>query len=239
MDFCFKTIPSVLKEDEETGWKVYMLFSAASPLLKSLFCHVAVLSERKIIHPLHQHQEEEMILIFSGEVDNIVGEGDFPLNEKISRVKKGSLIYLSGHQPHTLRAVGPGPATILAFKWEGRSCNTDGDLLNVVIANPSEESGLSISPFLPGSRTRRLIETPTRYLKKLSVRIVEYEPGVSFGLHRDRYDLALVLLNGNMNMMGVKLKDPTALFVEAGTPHWMQNPDQSPTSLLVVEFHKD
>lgn len=181
MDFWIRTIPSVLEEDEETGWKVYMLFRGSSPLLKSLSCHVAVLSEGKMIHPLHQHQEEELILIFSGEVDNVVVEGDLPLVEKMNRLKKGALIYLADQQPHTLRAVGPGPATILVFKWEGNSCNTQGNLPNTVIVDPSEGSGLPHLPFLPGSPLTRLFEMPTRYLQKLSVRIVELEPGPDLG----------------------------------------------------------
>lgn len=239
MDYWIKTIPSVLEEDEDTGWKVYMLFSGASRLLKSLSCHVAVLSEGKMIHPLHQHPEEELILLFSGEVDNIMVEGDLPGVEKINRLKKESLIYLDGQQPHSLRAVGPGPATMLVFKWQGNSPNTKGDLPDMVIVDPSEGSGLSMSPFLQGSRMRGLFEVPTRYVRKMSVRIVELDPGAGFGKHKDTYDLALVLLSGHMDTMGVNLKVPTALFVTSGTPHWMWNSGQSPTSFLVVEFHKE
>ena len=84
-----------------------------------------------------------------------------------------------------------------------------------------------------------LFEAPTKYLQKLSVRITELEPGAGVGLHRDLYDLAIVLLNGHMDTMGAKLRQPAALYVTAGTPHWMSNPGQAPAIFLVLEFYKD
>jgi quercetin dioxygenase-like cupin family protein len=239
VNFWIKTIPSVLREDEETGWKVYMLFRSSSRLLKSLSCHVAVISEGKVPHPLHQHPEEELILVSSGEVDNIMAEGDLPRIERTDRLRKGALIYLPNHQLHTIRAIGPGPATLLVFKWEGHLQEKKDSLFNGMITDPWEGGGRSDLPFTNGYRFTRVFETPTNYLQKLSVRIAELEPGAGFGWHRDRYDLAIAMLNGPMDTMGVKLRDPAALFVTAGTPHWMLNPGQGTTSFLVVEFHKD
>jgi mannose-6-phosphate isomerase-like protein (cupin superfamily) len=239
VDFWIRTIPSVLEEDEETGWKVYLLFRASSRLLNSLSCHVGVISEGKIPHPLHQHPEEELILVSSGEVDNIMVEGDLPRIERTDRLRKGALIYLPSHQPHTIRAIGPGPATLLVFKWEGHSREKKDGLFNRVIVDPSERLERSNSSFKNGYRITTLFETPTNYLQKLTVRIAELEPGAGFGWHRDRYDLAVALLSGSMDTMGVKLRDPAALFVTTGTPHWMRNPGQGVTSFLVVEFHRD
>jgi len=180
-----------------------------------------------------------LILVSSGEVDNIMVEGDLSHIERTNRLRKGVLIYLPDHHPHTLRAIGPGPATLLVFKWEGHSREKKDGLLDGVIIDPSEGRGRSDSSFKNGSRITRLFETPTNYLQKLSVRIAELEPGAGFGWHRDRYDLAIAMLSGPMDTMGVKLRDPAALFVTAGTPHWMRNPGEGATSFLVLEFHKD
>ena len=239
MDFWVRTIPSTLEEDKETGWKVYMLFRASSRLIKGLSCHVGVISAEKIPHPLHQHPEEELILVSSGEVDHILSEGDRVRTESKEHLRKGAIIYIPSHHPHTIRASGPGPTTLLVFKWEGHSNNTRRDPVNGWIIDPFEGRSQPGPSFTNGFRAITLSEKPTHYLQKLRVRLAELEPGASIGWHRDRYDLAIGLLSGDMDTMGVRLEKPAALFITAGTPHWMGNPGKTNTTFLVVEFYRD
>ena len=111
MSFWIRTIPSLIEEDKNTGWKTYMLLKNASCFLENLSCHFAMLSEGKTPHPIHRHTEEKLFIIFSGTFEILTTEGYPSQRKKIARLKRGSVIYLPAHCPHTIRSFGPRPTS--------------------------------------------------------------------------------------------------------------------------------
>ena len=239
MGFWIRTIPSVLQEDEKTGWNIYMLFKGSAHFLRNLSCHVSVLSEGKIPHPLHQHAEEELIIILCGEVENIMTQGHPPYRKKTGRLKRGSVVYLSAHHPHTIRSIGPGPAKFIVFKWSGIVHNSKNDILRSFIFDQAEKNRLPTDQFKPGFKMGRLFETPTRYLRNLCASVHDLKMDVGVKPHKHAHDLVLVLMDGRINSMHVDISAPAVIFFPAGTPHWTKNVGQIATSSFVFEFHGD
>ncbi|KKL16994.1 hypothetical protein LCGC14_2489990, partial [marine sediment metagenome] len=138
MGFWIRAIPSILEENEKTGWNVYKLFNKSSCLIKNLSCHVGVLSEGKMPHPLHQHAEEELIVILCGEIEITIAQARQPYGKKQDRLKRGSVIYLSAHHQHTIRSIGPGPAEFLIIRWKGTINKLNDDISKSFVFNQSE-----------------------------------------------------------------------------------------------------
>jgi (S)-ureidoglycine aminohydrolase len=72
--------------------------------------HVTTLNPGLKSHEPHTHTPEEIILIVSGEVEMIVGEGKY-------KSYKGGLVFLDSKIPHNLTNIGTEPATYFAFQW--------------------------------------------------------------------------------------------------------------------------
>ncbi len=239
MGFWIRTIPSVLEEDKNTGWKTYMLLKNASCFLENLSCHFGILSEGKTPHPIHRHAEEELFIIFSGTLEILTTEGYPPQRKKIGRLKRGSVIYLPAHCPHTIKSLGPGPTSYLAFRWKGIINKSDGDTPKPFVFNQSERDRLPILKSGSGLSIVRLFEMPTRYLRNFCAGIYDLKIDAGVKPHTHPYDLAEVLMSGCLNTMQMEISAPAVLFFPAGTPHWTKNVGQTATTSFVFEFHGD
>jgi len=239
MGFWIRTIPSVLEEDKNTGWKTYMLLKKASSFLENLSCHFAILSEGKTPHRIHQHAEEELFIIFSGTFEILTTESYPPQRKKKGRLKRGSVIYLPAHCPHTIKSLGPGPTSYLAFRWKGIINKSDGDTPKSFVFNQSERNRLPILKLASGLSIVHLFEMQTRYLRNFCANIHDLKINAGVKPHTHSYDLAEVLMNGCINTMQVEISAPAVLFFPAGTPHWTKNVGQTATTSFVFEFHGD
>ena len=56
----------------EKGWKPHPIFNGWTADIRSLSCHVSVLTQDQCPHPPHTHNEEELLLLLDGEVDLIL-----------------------------------------------------------------------------------------------------------------------------------------------------------------------
>jgi len=78
--------------------------------LEELEMHVTTLNEGVKSHDQHIHQDEEILLIRYGEVEEKIDDVPY-------RVGAGSLIFLSSDIPHGIRNVGEGPCEYYAIRW--------------------------------------------------------------------------------------------------------------------------
>ena len=239
MDFWIKGISSILEENKKTGWIVYKLFNGFSRLMKNLSCHVGVLSEGKMPHPLHQHAEEEVMVILCGELECTTAQDRLPYGKKQDRLKRGSVIYLSAYHQHTIRSIGPGPAEFLIIRWKGTINKLNADIPKSFVFNQSERDQLPISKFGSELSMVRLFEMPTKYLRNLCASIQDLKIDAGVKPHRSDHDLAIILMDGRIDTMHSEISAPAVLFFPAGIPHWTKNVGQIATSSFVFEFHGD
>lgn len=219
--------------DPWTGWKAYHLFDGSTPNLEKLSVHYSVLGPGRCPHPPHQHDDEEILMVLDGECDIVlVDAGD----ESLHTARRGHMSYYPTGSLHTLRA-GPGTdVTYLMFKWTGRSADRIDALQTNVLrydnrfASPSDGSGLGFAPEL-------VFEGHTRYLEKLHCHTTHLGPGAGYDPHRDDHDVAIVLLDGTIDVLGQRLGENSIVFVPAGELHGMHNPGPDAARYLVIEFH--
>jgi hypothetical protein len=63
------------------------------------------------------------------------------------------------------------------------------------------------------------------------------QPGAGYDAHRDRYDVAILLLKGEVETLGKKLDPFSAVYYSAGEIHGLKNTGDTPAYYLVFEFH--
>jgi len=72
--------------------------------------HVTTLNAGLASHDPHTHVPEEIILVKSGKVEMIVGDGKY-------KSEDGGVVFLDSKIPHNLTNIGTEPATYFAFQW--------------------------------------------------------------------------------------------------------------------------
>jgi hypothetical protein len=71
----------------------------------------------------------------------------------------------------------------------------------------------------------------------LHCHLTTLEPGAGYEEHVDPYDVAIVLLEGEIQVLGAKAGPQCVVFCAAGEPHGMFNSGESVARYLVFEFH--
>jgi (S)-ureidoglycine aminohydrolase len=79
-------------------------------LLYEFEMHVTMLNQGITSHPPHTHIDDEIILIKSGNVEEVVNDKTHPLGP-------GSFVFLNGNNPHGIRNIGDGPCEYFAFRF--------------------------------------------------------------------------------------------------------------------------
>jgi quercetin dioxygenase-like cupin family protein len=141
-----------------------------------------------------------------------------------SQLRPGEFVYYPAGFAHTLRTTSGEPATYVMFKWHGE----EGD------ARPTLPFGRFGTE---GGAGRRLFEGPTRYLRKLHSHLTVLEPGGGYEPHVDAYDVAIVVLDGDVETIGGRAAPNDVIFYVAGEPHGMRNVGRTPARYVVFEFH--
>jgi quercetin dioxygenase-like cupin family protein len=213
------------------GWKPYPLFHGSTAGVRSLSCHVSVLQPNHVPHPPHRHPEEEVLLVLAGEVEPILPDAaGFD-----GRLRSGDLVYYPAHFSHTLRASGGEPANYLMLKWRDES------------RGPTADAPLSFGRFalplgaqaVPGFAARPVFEGSTGYLEKLHCHFSTLTPGAGYEPHIDGHDVAIVMLEGEVETLGRRVGPHGVIFYPAGDPHGMRNPSDEAARYVVFEFHRN
>ena len=193
--------------------------------------HYSILDAGASPHPPHVHEEEELIVPLSGEVV-IVREADGELYESV--IGAGAFTYHASNRPHTIRAVGPGPSTYLVLKWKGRWSFQENGALE---SQDFEYGSRMASDANRGFAVDVLFEAPTSQLGKLHAHTSAMAPGGGYNEHRDAHDVAILVLEGELETLGKRVGPHSVIFYPADSLHGMGNPGSTTARYLVFEFH--
>jgi hypothetical protein len=223
-----------LEPDIKEGWRPYFLFRGISSEMKSLSCHISVLSQGFKPHPPHEHKEEEILLLLYGEVDIIFFDKSNPDEHQRRRLKSGEFVYYPSNFAHTLQTKSEAPANYMMYKWhasfiEKRAMLKFGqyDMLGSLPETESKD----------GFDWQLLFEGPTAFLDKLHCHISTLAPQAGYEAHVDDYDVSIVLFEGELETLGKRVGPNSVIYYAAGEPHGMYNPGKDTAKYLVFEFH--
>ncbi len=78
--------------------------------LRELEAHITTLNEGEKSHDPHVHFDEEIIVVLSGKVEEMINGSPY-------KVGPGSVIFLSSMDPHGIRNIGKGQCEYYAIRW--------------------------------------------------------------------------------------------------------------------------
>ena len=219
---------------EGNGWKPYPIFNGITAGIRNLSCHASVLNKDHSPHLPHTHEEEEILLLLWGEVDLMLPDRQDPnVNQRI-RLKPGEFIYYPAHFAHTLQTTSETSASYLMFKWQSDWTKNESPL---AFGHFNLFDSMNASEIEDGFSPRLLFEGPTVYLRKLHSHTSTLTPGAGYDPHRDDYDVAIIVLEGEVETLGNHVGSHSVIFYRAGELHGMRNPGESIAKYVVFEFH--
>lgn len=227
-------VPRPLPAEGE-GWMSAPVFHGSTPNLGFLSCHVSTLTSGTRPHSPHRHPDEEILLLLSGEADLELPEVGNRAAESPHTLRTGEAIYYPASFPHTLVARGDLPATYMMLKWHGESAGGEDALpmtrfsLEPPTASPGDET--------QGFRARAVFEGATGQLRKLRFHLSTLSPGTGYAAHRDSHDVAILVLEGEVETLGRRAGASSVVFYPGGSLHGMKNPGTSEARYAVFEFH--
>jgi mannose-6-phosphate isomerase-like protein (cupin superfamily) len=179
--------------------------------------------------------------MLGGEADLILPQVKGPHGDERFPLKPGEFVYYPAFFPHTLRTTSEQPANYLMFKW-------DADPAPTKTAPTTLKAPLAFGHFhgqasfdenanAAGFRTRKLLDGPTGVLRKLHAHASLLEPGAGYAPHADAYDVAIVVLEGEVETLGQRVGPGGTIFHSAGQMHGICNPGNVRARYVVFEFH--
>ena len=223
-----------LLPDKEKGYKPYPAFNGFTSGLQSLSCHLSVLNKDCKPHAPHKHADEEILMVLYGEVEIILPESNSSNENKQFRLKAGEFVYYPANFAHTLRTVSNEPANYLMFKWLN-SKKQKNSLL--AFGRFSVNDSIKVSESEEGLQMHLLFQGPTSFLKKLHCHTSTLTPGKGYDSHIDTHDVAIIVLEGEVETLGERAAPYNVILYPAGVPHGMYNPGNDPARYIVFEFH--
>ena len=219
---------------EKAGWKPYHLFNGITAGIRNLSCHASVLNYDHSPHPPHAHEEEEILLLLWGEVDLILPDIQGSNVTQRIHMKPGEFVYYPAYFAHTLQATKEISANYLMFKWRSDPTENKSPLshMHCNIFGSTNDSQIKA-----GFNPRLLFEGPTTYLQKLHSHTSTVTSGAGYDPHIDHYDLAIVVLEGEVETLGKRVGPHAVIFYHSGEPHGIKNPGESLAKYVVFEFH--
>lgn len=227
-----QTVELPLAEDPVKRWRPYPQFKGPTRTLESMSCHISVLSPGHTPHPPHIHVEEELLVVLDGEVEVTLADEPQYGNARKLRLRPGIFSYYPNSQHHTITNPGTTPVTYLMFKWRVGDAGTVDPLPASVF-----EYGGAPPPNPPAFFKQRIFEQATRGLGKLHAHFTTLQPGGGYAPHVDAYDVAILVLSGEVETLGERVRPLGLIYYAAGESHGMRNVGDTPASYLVFEFH--
>jgi uncharacterized cupin superfamily protein len=229
------------------GWQPHQQFSATTAAVGSMSCHYSVLAPGHSPHPPHAHVEEELLIILEGSADIVIAKTPDDASPTVTPMTTGQFSYYAAWQYHTLKNVSDRPVTYLMLKWTGpKPPRALRRLIDAFRAKgPLLPSGVfdaraAMAADVPRAfATVDLLGGRTGSLARLHCHLSKVKPGGGYAAHADPYDVAIVLLGGEIDLgAGHLLKDCGVAYFGAEQTHGMHNPGAESATYLVFEFHK-
>jgi len=221
------TVP--LDADEHAGRKVYEQYSGSTDNAELMSCHVSVVVQGHRPHPPHAHAEEEILVMLAGEIDLILPQLASSDGNRELRLRPGQFVYYPARYPHGLRGASPEPAHYVVFKWLA-GCGKPDAQLPFGCFDAGKES-LSRFGYL------RLLDGPTGCLRKLHSHATHLAPGGGHEPHAHPYEAAVVVLEGEIETLGSRVRPHGLVYYAGGDAHGIRNPGPEPARYVVFEFH--
>ena len=221
-----------LPENRTVGWAPYHLFKGPTPGLAAMSCHVSVLSPGHCPHPSHSHIEEEVLIVLDGEANiEIASSRDDP-TPRVESLTQGQFSYYPAWQYHTIRNGSAHPVTYLMFKWVANTPKVTDVLPTGVFDYTGQLECDDPRAFAPLT----VLNGQTTWLKRLHCHVTRLGPGGGYAPHIDKYDVAIVMLSGEVETMGRVLQPCDVVFYGTGEMHGMRNISNKTAKYLVFEF---
>lgn len=172
-------------------------------------------------------------MVLGGEVELTLP--DLPEGEETvrMRLRPEEFVYYPSFFGHTIRTVGQEASRYLMFRWHGRDRWEEDEL---------RHGRYDPGPFLReisgegGFRVGKVFEGPTGSLARLHCHVTALSPGAGYPAHTDPYDVAIVLLRGEVETLGRRVGPGSLILYPAGEPHGMRNPGDTVAEYVVFEF---
>lgn len=217
-------------------WSPHRLLHGPTPNVPAQHAHVSILAPGQCPHPPHVHLDEEILIVLDGDGEILVGKGEDRENVEVVPMRPGSFAYYPSYQAHTIRNVGTGPLHYLMFRWSGEPWEVKGALPLTIHHTADAEAA-----FRRGSMSyavKRLMQGPTNFLGRLHMHLSVMEPGGGYKPHRDRHDVAIILMSGRLEADGKGVEPFDMLYHAAGERHGLRNAADAPARYLVFEFER-
>jgi quercetin dioxygenase-like cupin family protein len=229
------TLQLPLEQNPAVGWKPHHLFRGSTPGIAQLGCHVSILDPGCQPHPPHRHAEEEILVILDGETELVLEDVSNPQAVVRHRVERGTYAYYPTGFAHTIHNTSRAPVTYVMFKWTTSHKGGTGDLGHrlVALSDPREPE----APGRDGFAASATLDGPTRCLQHLHSHVTTLQPEAGYAPHADRYDVAIVTLEGVVQTLGQRAEPHSIVFYPAGELHGMRNVGATPALYLVFELH--
>jgi mannose-6-phosphate isomerase-like protein (cupin superfamily) len=148
-------------------------------------------------------------------------------------LRAGQLVYYPANFAHTLETVSAEPANYLMFRWQTDSVAPDSTLRfgQFEVFSPAQRGEVD-----DGFKTRRLFEGPTGQLGRLQCHASTLTSGAGYEPHVDAYDVAIVVLEGEVETIGERVGPHGVIFYPSGEPHGLRNPGEAIARYVVFEF---
>jgi mannose-6-phosphate isomerase-like protein (cupin superfamily) len=224
--------PLAMPADPAPGFLSQPHFAGATPMIDRIACHSSVLAPGAVPHPPHRHAEEELLVIVAGEAELITDGGDGDGGFARTKVRAGDFAYYPAFQPHSLGNSSSEPVLYTMFRWTNplrRWPLSD----RMAILKGSEAL---VADGVTSQRMQRLLERPSRWLRRLHVHMSVIPSGQGYDAHADDHDVAIVLVGGTIETLGRTVTAPAVLFHPAGTLHGLRSIGAGPARYFVAEF---
>ena len=219
----------------DEGWHLYPIFDDSTIVMERFESHLSVLGAGKTPHPLHQHPEEELILIVSGEALITYSPGETADASAVA-VGPRQIVYHPAGQFHTIAGMGPEAVVYLVFKWRGPRSDTPAGARGTKFFDATQalkSSGADAASMI----THPIFSFPTRQLDKLHCHVTVLHPDGGYAPHRDHHEIAIFVIEGTIVTLGERIGANSVIFYGAHQDHGMKNVGSDTAKYIVFEFH--
>lgn len=219
------------------GWTPHPILKGATKNVDHWATHASVLRHGCTPHPPHRHLEEELLIVLDGEVE--ITLPDLAKDAQQQTLTTGDFVYYPCNFAHTVTSKSEPAATYLMFKWIDRNAEEQcHPTLSFGRYNYRENAEIeTVETGQKDFSYDKHFEGQTLFLQKLHCHFSTLLPGGGYAPHVDPYDVALVILEGQVETLGVTFLPHSVIFYAAGEPHGIRNTGNVEAKYLVFEFH--